>query len=303
MRAIISLLLVALCVSPGRPFRLTGKKFRLGRSFGADPTLGSITLVGAGPGDPELLTVAAARALSNANALVVADRLVSKEVLELVAGELKVANKFPGCAEDAQQEIYTWCTEAVRSGRDVIRLKIGDPFMFGRGSEEVLEFRSRLGVEAAVVPGVSAVFSAPLLGGIPVTHRGVANQLVVSTGYGRELSTPALQRYHPDQTAVFLMAVGRLPELCARLQVRLCSPAAPPSMDRCRRAAFLIPGLHAGSTVPGRGRLPAGLPRGRHRAGLPPGPAGRGGHRGDPPLGGGGARRRSARDHRLWGRG
>lgn len=98
----------------------------------------------------------------------------------------------------------------------MVRLKIGDPFVFGRGGEEVLEFRE-FGVEPTVIPGVSAAFSAPLLGSIPVTHRGVSNQVVLCTGYGRENTSPDLIRYHPEQTVVFLMAVGRLRALCGRL--------------------------------------------------------------------------------------
>lgn len=191
--------------------------------------LGSVSLVGAGPGDPELLTVKAARVLGNPDALVVADRLVSGAVLELVKGELRVARKLPGCAEQAQQEIYRWVSEAVLRGRSVVRLKIGDPFVFGRGSEEVLWFRDHLGVECDVVPGVSAAFASPLLGGIPVTHRGVANQVVMSTGYGKEESKPDIQAYHPETTAVFLMAVGRLPELCHRLQTEASYPSTCPS--------------------------------------------------------------------------
>jgi uroporphyrin-III C-methyltransferase len=217
------------------------------------PNGGQVALVGAGPGDPDLLTLSAARFLSDPDALVVADRLVSPEILQLVRGELKTARKWPGCAEVAQDELYAWCHEGLAAGRTVIRLKIGDPFVFGRGGEEVLQFR-KWGVEATVVPvrdnernpvgttlgttllfltnthththhsfhatpiqGVSAAFSAPLLGSIPVTHRGVANQVVMSTGYGREGSCPDLIQYHPEQTLVFLMAVGRLEELTERL--------------------------------------------------------------------------------------
>jgi uroporphyrin-III C-methyltransferase len=122
-------------------------------------------------------------------------------------------------------------------------LKIGDPFVFGRGGEEVLTFRE-FGVEPKVIPvslsqqskyfacriwndvklifstclqGVSAAFSAPLLGSIPVTHRGVSNQVVMCTGYGRNGTSPDLIQYHKEQTIVFLMAVGRLRELCQRL--------------------------------------------------------------------------------------
>ncbi|CAM9202758.1 unnamed protein product [Discosporangium mesarthrocarpum] len=174
--------------------------------------LGRVSLVGSGPGDPELLTLAAIRALDSAD-LVIADRLVSKEILDLVPGDLRVARKYPGCAEEAQHEIYRWMREGIAAGKHVVRLKIGDPFIFGRGGEEVLEMRKD-GIECRVIPGISSVFSAPLLGGIPVTHRGVASQVTLGTGYGKDYSHPDICDYHPQKTAVFLMAIGRLRELC-----------------------------------------------------------------------------------------
>jgi len=188
---------------------------------------GSMTLVGSGPGDPDLLTMKAHKLLQDSDALVIADRLVSQEILDVVRGEIKVARKLPGCAEFAQEEIYFWAYEGLAAGKHVIRLKIGDPFVFGRGGEEVIQFR-KFGVESKIVPGVSAAFSAPLLGNIPVTHRGVSNQVVMCTGYGREGTSPDLIQYHKEQTIVFLMAVGRLRQLCDRL-VRLAGyPANTP---------------------------------------------------------------------------
>lgn len=177
---------------------------------------GRISLVGAGPGDPDLLTIAAYKIISDPNALVVSDRLVSAEIIDLVQGECKIARKMPGCAEMAQEEIYKWCKEGLDIGKHVVRLKIGDPFVYGRGGEEVLKFRD-YGIEPKVIPGVSAAFSAPLLASIPVTHRGVSNQVVMCTGYGRDGTSPDLIRYHKEQTIVFLMAVGRLRQLCERL--------------------------------------------------------------------------------------
>ena len=98
----------------------------------SDMTIGSVTLVGSGPGDPDLLTVQAFKLLKNAS-LVVSDRLVSKEILALIDCEVKVANKRPGCAEEAQAELNEWVIDAALKGRNVVRLKIGDPFLFGRG--------------------------------------------------------------------------------------------------------------------------------------------------------------------------
>jgi len=181
------------------------------------PNKGKITLLGSGPGDPDLLTMKAYRLLHNPNIMVIADRLVSKEIMDLISTEdVKTARKLPGCSELAQEEIYWWVHQGIQKGKHVVRLKIGDPFVFGRGGEEVLKFR-RFGVESSIVPGVSAAFSAPLLGSIPVTHRGVSNQVVMCTGYGRNGTSPDLIQYHKEQTIVFLMAVGKLRELCQRL--------------------------------------------------------------------------------------
>lgn len=110
-----------------------------------------ITLVGSGPGDPDLLTVKALKLLQDPNALVICDRLVSQEIVELVRGEIKTARKLPGCADLAQEEIYWWTYQGLKAGKHVIRLKIGDPFVFGRGGEEILTFR-RFGVESTVIP-------------------------------------------------------------------------------------------------------------------------------------------------------
>jgi siroheme synthase len=116
------------------------------------PNGGRVTMVGSGPGDPDLLTVAAYKLLTeNPDALVIVDRLVSPEILALIKGEVKIARKMPGCADLAQEEIYWWAYQGLNQGKHVIRLKIGDPFVFGRGGEEVLTFRN-FGVEAAVIP-------------------------------------------------------------------------------------------------------------------------------------------------------
>jgi hypothetical protein len=117
------------------------------------PNGGTITLVGSGPGDPDLLTMKAYKLLTqkDPNVVVVADRLVSRAIINLIPGQVHIARKLPGCAELAQEEIYWWCYQALQQGKHVVRLKIGDPFVFGRGGEEVLKFRE-FGVEATVVP-------------------------------------------------------------------------------------------------------------------------------------------------------
>lgn len=139
-----------------------------------------------------------------------------------------VARKVPGRADEAQDELNTWCIDALREGKTVVRLKIGDPFLFGRGGEEVLFFRQH-GYECTVVPGVSSSLSAPLMAGIPPTHRGVADQVLIVTGQGRGGSTPELPPYSANRTTVFLMAVGRLPALTSALVSTAGFPADCPA--------------------------------------------------------------------------
>ena len=177
---------------------------------------GQLALVGAGPGDPDLLTVQALRLIKDAS-LVVADRLISPEILDLVDCELRIARKAPGCAEEAQKEIYEWVSAALRQGRNVVRLKIGDPFLFGRGGEEVLHFRQELGVEALIAPGLSSSYCAPSAAKIPLTHRGVSSQVLISTGYGKQSSVIDIPPYVEDRTVVLLMAVSRLAEIAANM--------------------------------------------------------------------------------------
>lgn len=137
---------------------------------------GKVTLLGSGPGDPDLLTVVAFRILSDPNNLVIADRLVSKEILDLIQGEVKIARKLPGCAELAQEEIYWWSYQGLKEGRHVVRLKIGDPFVFGRGGEEVLKFRY-FGVEPQVIP-VSTIVDVVLRHQHPLDSAPSHKQLI-----------------------------------------------------------------------------------------------------------------------------
>lgn len=172
---------------------------------------GSITLVGAGPGDPDLLTMAALRAIKEAD-LVLADKIVPEQVIALVKCELKIARKFPGNADAAQEEFNAMALKALKQGKNVVRLKQGDPFLFGRGGEEVLFFRQH-GYTPRVIPGLSSAVAAPLLSGIPLTHRSVASQFLVTTGTGAKNSAAPLPTYDPHRTDVFLMAIHRLEPL------------------------------------------------------------------------------------------
>jgi uroporphyrin-III C-methyltransferase len=141
-----------------------------------------ISLVGAGPGDPELLTVRGLRRLQDAD-VVVHDALVGTGVLALArAGtELIDVGKRPG-APVPQELINALLVQLGRSGRRIVRLKGGDPFVFGRGGEEALALAAA-GLDFEVVPGVSSVIAAPAAAGIPVTHRGVSASFTVVTGH------------------------------------------------------------------------------------------------------------------------
>ncbi|ORZ12674.1 tetrapyrrole methylase [Absidia repens] len=185
--------------------------------------MGTITLVGSGPGDPELLTLAAHRAIREAD-LVLSDKIVPAEVVAMVECELKIARKFPGNADAAQDEFNALALVALQQGKKVVRLKQGDPFLFGRGGEEVIFFRKH-GYTTKVIPGISSAVAGPLLAGIPLTHRSVASQFLVTTGTGRKGESLALPVYEPSRTDVFLMAIHRLDDLVADLVGKQNYPA------------------------------------------------------------------------------
>lgn len=203
-------------------------------------TKGSMQLVGAGPGDPELLTLKALRALREAD-LVLADRLVPRDILALATCEVRVARKRCGRADLAQAELDAWGLDALRQGKRVVRLKNGDPFMFGRGGEEAVIY-SEAGFDVEVVPGISSSLSAPMSAGIPATMRDVADQVLVCTGHGKQDRFPNLPEYCDHRTTVFLMAIGRLDGLCDSLQREKGYPSDLP-------AAIIHAATMAGSTT------------------------------------------------------
>lgn len=176
---------------------------------------GRLTLVGAGPGDPGLLTAAALDALAAAD-LVVADRLIPQELLMILDAEVRIARKLPGRQQAGQDELNRWVEEALEAGKQVVRLKSGDPCVFGRGREEVNRFRA-LGYEVDVVAGVTSAFAAPLAVGIPVTHRGVADRVTVITGRGAGGADVAPPDFDPAGTLVWLMGVGALERIATEL--------------------------------------------------------------------------------------
>ncbi|RPA82038.1 uroporphyrin-III C-methyltransferase [Ascobolus immersus RN42] len=178
---------------------------------------GSITLLGSGPGHASLLTLAAHTALQTAD-LILADKLVPESVLSTLPRRtpLHIARKFPGNAERAQEELMELALAALSEGKNVLRLKQGDPFLFGRGGEEVIRFR-KAGYPTKVVPGITSALSGPMFAGIPVTHRSVADGVLIVTGTGRKGVPPPPPEYVPNRTVVFLMGLHRLEDLTAEL--------------------------------------------------------------------------------------
>ncbi|MGH2680723.1 MAG: uroporphyrinogen-III C-methyltransferase [Actinomycetota bacterium] len=178
---------------------------------------GRVVLVGAGPGDPGLITVRGARALVAAD-VVVFDRLVAPALLDLAPARAEriYVGKEPGTAAVPQREIERLLVDRALGGSVVVRLKGGDPFVFGRGGEE-LTGCAAAGIPCEVVPGVSAAVAAPAALGIPVTHRGVARSFAVVTGSTAHDAEVDLAHVAGADTIVVLMAAGRLAETCAGL--------------------------------------------------------------------------------------
>ncbi|OAL35673.1 hypothetical protein AYO20_05054 [Fonsecaea nubica] len=178
---------------------------------------GTITLAGSGPGHPSLLTIATRTAIETAH-VILADKLVPAEILALIPRRtpVHIARKFPGNADAAQEEMLQMGLEAMEQGKDVLRLKQGDPYLYGRGAEEVTFFRER-GFDVRVIPGITSALSAPMFADVPVTHRAVADQVVICTGTGRKGAAPEPPSYRKTKTVVFLMALHRLESLVQSL--------------------------------------------------------------------------------------
>ncbi len=186
---------------------------------------GRVYVVGAGPGDPELLTVKARRLLEEAD-VVLHDSLVGDEVVELVSEDVEAVHvgKEPDGDRTPQAEINRLMVERDGAGEDVVRLKGGDPFVFGRGGEEIQHLAAH-GVEFEVVPGVSSAVAAGAVAGVPATHREHASSFTVVTGHedpakeDSALDWRALAaNVEAGGTLVVLMGVGRLPDNVAALQ-------------------------------------------------------------------------------------
>jgi uroporphyrin-III C-methyltransferase len=177
--------------------------------------VGTVYLVGAGPGDPGLITVRGLRALRAAD-VVLHDRLVAAELLaEVRAGaEVLDVSKYPGFQKYTQAEINALLVARARAGLCVVRLKGGDPFVFGRGGAELLACRAA-GVACVVIPGVTSATAVPAAAGIPVTHRGIGRSFAVITGEIDRQFGEAENAYASLaqlDTIVLMMGLGRLAE-------------------------------------------------------------------------------------------
>ena len=179
--------------------------------------MGHVSLVGAGPGDPGLLTRKAVMRLRAAD-LVLYDALVDERVLRLARRAQRFfVGKRAGRHALSQTAIHAVMVRAAKRGRRVVRLKGGDPFVFGRGGEEALALDAA-GVPFDIVPGISSAVAAPALAGIPVTHRGLASAFLVVSGHDEEAFAASIGQCSPNGlTLVVLMGVGRCAALASRL--------------------------------------------------------------------------------------
>ncbi|MEV4498254.1 uroporphyrinogen-III C-methyltransferase [Micromonospora arborensis] len=192
---------------------------------------GRVALVGAGPGDPELITVRGWRLLTEAD-VVVADRLVPGLLLDELRPDVELvdASKIPYGPSRAQEEINQILVDRALAGAVVVRLKGGDPYVFGRGGEELLAC-AEAGVPVTVVPGVTSSIAAPSAAGIPVTHRGVAHEFTVVSGHLAPDSPASLVRWDAlaglRGTLVILMGLKNLAAITATLIAHGRSPQTP----------------------------------------------------------------------------
>lgn len=206
------------------------------RSGPADPDVllpGEVALVGGGPGDPGLMTVRARVLLAQAD-VVVTDRLGPVSVLDELPDRVRVVHvgKAPGAHTVPQEGINAVLVAEARAGHRVVRLKGGDPFLFGRGGEEVAACRAA-GVPVRVVPGVTSAVAAAEAAGIPVTHRGTSARLYVVNGHGPLTPLDVAALATPGVTVVVLMGLAALPALVDAALAGGARPDVPAAVVSC----------------------------------------------------------------------
>lgn len=222
-------------------------------------TVGHVSLVGAGPGDPALLTRRAVARLRSAD-LVLYDALVDDRVLRLARRAQRFfVGKRAGRHALTQEAIHGLMIRAARRGKRVVRLKGGDPFVFGRGGEEAEALRGA-GVPFEVVPGITSAVAAPALAGIPVTHRGVSTAVLVTSGHDVDVFTRVIGELAPHAvTVVVLMGAGRAEPLGQVLIERGWAPRTPAAVvaDASRPDQQVWRGT-LGDLASGHAGMPAG---------------------------------------------
>jgi uroporphyrin-III C-methyltransferase/precorrin-2 dehydrogenase/sirohydrochlorin ferrochelatase len=188
---------------------------------------GHVVIVGAGPGSADLITLRGARRLAEAD-LVLYDALASEELRSLAPAARWFFVGKRACRQSIAQEVLNrLLIKYARRGLKVVRLKCGDPYVFGRGGEEALAL-ARAGVSFEVIPGVSSAVAGPALAGIPVTHRGLASSFAVITGHHESVYGPLLDGFPPDAlTLVVLMGLGQRARIGERLLGRGWSADTP----------------------------------------------------------------------------
>jgi uroporphyrin-III C-methyltransferase/precorrin-2 dehydrogenase/sirohydrochlorin ferrochelatase len=204
----------------------------LSTSASTPAAAGDVTLVGAGPGDPELLTLKALRALQDAD-VILHDRLVSTAVLDMARRDAEriCVGKAAGSLGSTQEDINELLIRHASAGKRVVRLKGGDPFIFGRGGEE-LEALAQARLNFSVIPGITAAAGCAAYAGIPLTHRDYAHSVSFVTGHadkrGKEPDWQALAA--PGNTAVFYMGLARLDHIVAQMVQHGASPDLPAAL-------------------------------------------------------------------------
>lgn len=175
-----------------------------------------VTLIGAGPGDPDLLTIKGAKALAKAD-IVLYDALVNPDLLKLAPdAEMKFVGKRRGCHAYTQDEINEIIVASAYNYNNVVRLKGGDPFVFGRGSEEIA-YCENFGIKTTVIPGITSAIAVPASQGISITQRGVSESFWAITGTtsDHKLSTDVALASQSSATVVILMGMSKLSEIVA----------------------------------------------------------------------------------------